>query len=70
MSSYLKAISHTLGKGCGKLNIVLEDGAIRAGNDLKGVIELENEKEIDGDELIITLQGREKSTRKRGPIDV
>lgn len=76
MASYFSMISHSLGKSNGKLSIVLDDTvdgaapAIRAGKRLSGVIELELEKEVAGEELTITLKGKEKSIRKKGPVDV
>lgn len=65
--------NYIFGTGCVlRLNIALDDKeeVVRAGSELRGRVIVEVEKGSIGGEVELTIRGKEKSTRKKGPVDL
>jgi hypothetical protein len=72
MTSYLSALSRIFGQDHGSINVVLDDReeVNRAGLSLYGRVVLNVHRESSGGKVEVELIGREKTVRKKGPVDM
>jgi hypothetical protein len=72
MTSYLNALSRAFGHDHGSIDIVLDDReeVYRAGKGLCGTVVLKVLRDSSGGKVEVELMGREKSIRKKGPLDL
>ena len=71
MTSYFTALTRVLGHDHGAIDVVLDEreGFHRAGRRMHGKVLVKVDHESAGGIVELELIGREKSIRKKGPID-